>query len=287
MSLETTIASLVTAANALTAAVNGKISEIDAKNTEFINSFAANLASALTKTLYVNPATGSDSNPGTAALPKKTIAGCVAVLPSGSTATINLAGDQTHYVSSVTCRGLTITFTKWGGTVDPIVKVEPVEYTVTAGQTLGIGFRLYTSRLTFTYCTIDTGDYYPGATTQSMWSGFFGRTDNSNAYVFLWTSKIILRTTPLLRIPSGGALFDLSFYNCTMERANSAVTGNALRVKVIENEVYSPIRFHWASMTLNDVKFSELVSLVFRDSSGRVTNVACPIDLAAHITAGT
>jgi len=286
VSLETQIAALVEAANNLTGAVNGKMSEIDQKNDDFVNSFQSNLIGALSKTLYVNSATGNDANPGTSgSFPKKTIESAIAVVPSGANLTIYIAGDQTHKVSAIYVYGKNITFIKWGGTANPIITSEPAAYEAT--QTYGVGFRVYNSRFTFRECTIDTGEFLPGATTASSWAGFFGRSDNANAYVFLFSCKVILRIAPLLTIPSGGSLFDLSFYNTTIERAVSAVTGSLTRPPLVRNEVYSPVRFHWASMTLTDVKYIELVSGVFRDSAGRVTNVSCPIDLAAHIVAGT
>lgn len=67
MSLETTIADLVSAANNLTDAVNGKMSEIDAKVTNVADSFANEIRSSIGAIYYVDQQSGNDLNSGTSA----------------------------------------------------------------------------------------------------------------------------------------------------------------------------------------------------------------------------
>ena len=91
MSLETQIAALVAAANNLTAAVNGKMTEIDAAVLAAVQAIP-NMA----KTLYVDAVAGSDAALGTSAAPLKTIAEAMSRTATTPYATILLAAGQTH-----------------------------------------------------------------------------------------------------------------------------------------------------------------------------------------------
>lgn len=91
MSLESTIADLVTAANNLTGAVNGKMASIDAKvnaaTTELENKFAT----LARKIYYIDGVSGSDANDGLSfAKPMKTLAKAYEALKLTSAAVINI-----------------------------------------------------------------------------------------------------------------------------------------------------------------------------------------------------
>lgn len=73
MSLETTIADLVSAANNLTSAVNSKMGEIDQKVDDVASSFSSAIKEASGSTFYVDQASGNDTNSGSSSNPLKTL----------------------------------------------------------------------------------------------------------------------------------------------------------------------------------------------------------------------
>ena len=90
MSLESQIADLVSASNALVSAFNGKKSGID-------NAVAAAIAAVPTmnKTWFVDQTAGLDANDGSAAAPFKTIGKAMASTPSNGICYVNLMSDYT------------------------------------------------------------------------------------------------------------------------------------------------------------------------------------------------
>ncbi|HDQ4100721.1 TPA: hypothetical protein P8P07_005849 [Pseudomonas aeruginosa] len=101
MSLETQIAALVTAANNLTGAVNGKMNEIDQKVAAATGAVPAQINARLRMLLYVDPVSGSNANTGASfALAKKTIAGAISEVPSGGFATIYLKEGVAHELTA-------------------------------------------------------------------------------------------------------------------------------------------------------------------------------------------
>ena len=72
MSLETTIAALVTAANALTNEVSGKIADINKKVLAATDAVPALVRSLSSQNYYIDAVDGDDNNAGTLAKPLKT-----------------------------------------------------------------------------------------------------------------------------------------------------------------------------------------------------------------------
>lgn len=99
MSLETTIAALVTAANNLTSAVNTKIGAIDAKVLEAVSAVPTQLANTMYRGVYVDAVNGSDANTGlNFANAKKTIVAAAAVIPSGGYGVIYLKAGAVYSI---------------------------------------------------------------------------------------------------------------------------------------------------------------------------------------------
>jgi len=95
MSLESEIAALVTASNALTGEVSAKMAGIDA-------AVAAAIAAIpdLRRSVYVDAVTGDDNNPGTAALPVRTVGMASERVPVGGYGHIYLARNQDHVMDA-------------------------------------------------------------------------------------------------------------------------------------------------------------------------------------------
>jgi len=88
MSLESQVADLVTASNALIATFSGKNAEINKAVAAAIAAIPSN-----EKSFYINSITGDDKNPGTAAAPLKTLKQALYNTPSGGTVVCNLQTD--------------------------------------------------------------------------------------------------------------------------------------------------------------------------------------------------
>lgn len=88
MSLESTIADLVTATNNLLATFNGKNASIEAR-------VAAAIAAvpSMSKTFYINQLTGDDNAAGTAAAPLKTLQKALSNTPNGGQTIVYLQAD--------------------------------------------------------------------------------------------------------------------------------------------------------------------------------------------------
>lgn len=99
MSLETQIASLVTASNNLTAAINGKITEINAKVKQATDSVPSVVRGLSRQVFYIDAIDGDDNNDGkTLARAFKTTAGAQAHAVNGSVVELRFRGGQVHYV---------------------------------------------------------------------------------------------------------------------------------------------------------------------------------------------
>ncbi len=88
MSLESNIGDLVTATNALTAEVRGKMAGIDSAVAKAIAAVPANK-----RTWYINQLTGSDTNDGTPNSPLKTVEKAIANTPVGGFCVALLQAD--------------------------------------------------------------------------------------------------------------------------------------------------------------------------------------------------
>lgn len=99
MSIETQIAALVAASNSLTAAVSGKISEIDGKVLALQKSVPNTVRGMLSQVVYVDGLLGNDAAAGTAAAPLKTIDAALNIGLSGCVLTVLLACGQEYKIT--------------------------------------------------------------------------------------------------------------------------------------------------------------------------------------------
>lgn len=180
MSLETTIASLVAAANNLTSAVNGKIGQIDSKLASGLSSLEATVRSGFgSVSAYVHPTTGNDSTgDGTLAKPYKTIA--KAVNSTLGNLTIFLA-PGTHYGTgseiSVTGRSISIKANDSGARETVIIK----PHKAADGTSVGANFfSLSRSVLKVIGVTLDLSDVPTGV---NPWGRCFASMGGSSMLV--------------------------------------------------------------------------------------------------------
>lgn len=131
MSLESTIAALVTASNNLTNAVNGKIASIDSKVAEATAAVPAVVRAEVSKSIYVDASVGLDTNAGTSeAAPLKTIGAALGRTMTGGTSYIYLRKGQVHQVGRIVgnynADRRAITFMPYGAEASaPIVRAMP------------------------------------------------------------------------------------------------------------------------------------------------------------------
>ncbi|OEC32882.1 hypothetical protein SAMN05216600_12833 [Pseudomonas cuatrocienegasensis] len=128
MSLETQIAALVAASNSLTAAVNGKIAQVDAKVVALEGAVPNTLKSLLSVAVYVDGQTGDDTNSGSSGSPLKTINAALKRGISGCSISIILKCGQEYRLSGnqyVTNQFITIR--PWGNDTKPVISFETKE----------------------------------------------------------------------------------------------------------------------------------------------------------------
>lgn len=121
MSLEAQIAALVTAANNLTSAVNGKMTEIDAAVDAAVKAIPN-----MSKDYFVDAVSGVDTALGTSAAPLKTIGEAMSRTATTPYAVIYLMAGQTHEYSGPSNMmpyrlvSNKLTFAKYGSGNDPV-----------------------------------------------------------------------------------------------------------------------------------------------------------------------
>lgn len=225
MSLETTIAALVTASNNLTAAVNGKISQIDQKVNAAALVVPETIKSALDKSVYVDPLDGSDANDGTVlAKAKKTIKAAIDSVPSGGysyiwvrpSADIELTNDISLNNKVITIRCL------------DAVPGAPATYGVIRSRayiagngTLGafgfvLGWRSLLHVFGFKVITGRLGAEHVGRELVN-YQGSVMKTGNSNSTVQLESVNVDLNHFPFMHQHTSGSL---GFSNLIMRNAS-------------------------------------------------------------------
>lgn len=177
MALETSIANLVEAANTLTAAVNGKIVQIDAKVDAATKSVPAAIVAEMYKTLYVDANSGIDTAVGnTQAAPLKTIEAALAKIPVGGIGVIYLRRAQVHTIGGVVnnhkdnCGRKRINFNAYGAETEKPVIQQNLGLFASSGLYRGGAFEAGTEiSLKFSNLKIKTGFLPNGG---SLYGGF-------------------------------------------------------------------------------------------------------------------
>ncbi|MBN0976961.1 hypothetical protein JTY93_20950 [Pseudomonas hygromyciniae] len=129
MSMETTIASLVAAANKLTSVVNGKVAEIDASVLAAVRAIPD-----MSRLLHVDAIAGSDLALGTVEAPIKTIKEAMSRTKTTPFVMIALKAGQTHEYAAPTDQtpywsvSNKLVFYKYGGGSNPVFYPKVGEY---------------------------------------------------------------------------------------------------------------------------------------------------------------
>lgn len=238
MSLETTIASLVAAANALTAAVTGKMSEIDAKVTQATASVPAAVRAEVVKTLWVDSSNGSDANAGTASTaPLKTVKAALDKTITGGVSTIYLRRGLVYELGGEVAQqnqvgGKSIAFLPYGTeTARPILRGV---LGVWSGSVYACSAFRASTRVTlkFSDIRIETGlangktQYgadYGGLITRAGGDG-----ESVNFEVYFHKCDIQIQDVPLFTCYYG--FMSLSF-------ANSTVTKGGTQAKIVSSDL--------------------------------------------------
>lgn len=240
MALETSIANLVEAANTLTAAVNGKIVQIDAKVDAATKSVPAAIVAEMYKTLYVDANSGIDTAVGnTQAAPLKTIEAALAKIPVGGIGVIYLRRAQVHTIGGVVnnhkdnCGRKRINFNAYGAETEKPVIQQNLGLFASSGHYRGGAFEAGTEiSLKFSNLKIKTGFLPNGGSLYggfdiADYGGFFTRTAGSaggegsiNLNAVFYAVDIEIEDAPFVTTNNG--FVNLSLRECTVTRTGQA-----------------------------------------------------------------
>lgn len=271
MSLETQIAALVTAANNLTGAVNGKMTEIDAAVLAAVQAIP-NMA----KTLYVDAVAGSDAALGTSAAPLKTIGEAMERTATTPYTNIALMAGQTHEFSGTgeaNCYRIVsnkLTFSRYGSGNDPIFAPKVGSYF--AGYSNIHFFVLEGGTVLFKNVKIVMpNDLLAGTTAwgnQGFGAGLFHRAHGTNnslqGSVTLASSTIQLGAVDVF-FPGYAGNYRVDLTYCTIDASLTSkfakLDGATLTMAV------------FATTISNSKTWAHLVSGVIKDAGGSLCNV--------------
>lgn len=226
MSLETTIASLVSAANDLTAAVTGKMAQIDQKVAQATSSVPAVVRAEVVKSLYVDASNGLDTNVGTSAAPLKTIKAALDRTISGGVSTIFLRRGQIYEVGGPTNNvvgGKSISFLPYGAeAARPIIRGIITSWAgddavqVCSAFMGGTRFSLRFSDIRIE-TGLDGGKTLYGPSFGGLISRAGGDSESANFEIYFHKCDIQIQDVPLFTTYYG--FMSLSFANSTVTRA--------------------------------------------------------------------
>lgn len=268
MSLETQVADLVTATNALVSVYQTKADEIDAEVTAAVQAIPA-----MSKTFYVDAINGNDANDGEQATPKKTFKAACDAVPVGGYGVIYLTAAQTFELTSdielrnkyilVNSRGYT------AGDVNTYATLKNKE-TSTAGQATGIILKEAT--IYCEYVNITTAAF---TAARGTYSSFIYRIGGSRAGFFWNYGRLTLSDGSLVIRASGGSEYAVNITSIEVIEALSFET-----TAIMVDASSSPIQFQANTMTLPTGKtIKDYITSVVRDASGYPLNVLSGNDL--------
>lgn len=210
MSLEVQIAALVAASNTLTGAINGKVSEINAKVKAATDSVPAVVRGLARQIFYIDAVGGDDNNDGaTTGSAFKTTAAAQARAVNGGVVELRFKGGQTHYVDFFMELGRIVV-----SSYDRATEAEedrplliPSGISVNALNERHIrGIGLTSGSIYFGYVNLRC--HYDAGGTLEVSSGFI-RYTNSNVVIVFRYARIELGNLPLARLYLGYAQRDL------------------------------------------------------------------------------
>lgn len=239
MSLESVIASLVTACNTLTDTVSNKISVIDQKVAAATEQVPATVRAEVNKILFVDSANGLDTNSGlTTDKPLKTIAAAINKVMLGGSAVINLRRGKVYEVSrgmgGYNVDNMSILFVPYGvETARPIIRGAITNFN-NSGMYVSAGFSAFTGMsIKFSDCRIETG-LLNGLTPYSDdgYGGFFSRDggygESVSFKIFFHKCEVVVQDIPLCTTYYG--FMQVSF-------AQTTVSKGGLQTKIVTTAI--------------------------------------------------
>lgn len=253
MSLETQIAALVTAANNLTAAVNGKMAAIDQKVNAATDSVPGVVRGLANQTFYIDAIDGNDANAGTSSgSPLKTAAAASAKFVSGSQVTLWFKTKQTHVVSLFMPSGR-ISINTWGSAdiKDPSDRatLKPMLSNLDAlGNQQLAGPGLASGQLFFTGVNIicDADSAVAMASDAS-----FVRYTNSHTAVMLYYCDITLGNVPFATMYTGYSARDIYMASVSI-KSKAGYEASACVLKN-RNSTAPTVRFEAHAVSLSGI----------------------------------
>ncbi|MBB3141218.1 hypothetical protein [Halomonas organivorans] len=271
MSLEQQISALVSAANNLTGAVNGKMSQIDRKVDEATAAVPDAIRSMAEMTVCVDTEEGDDANDGSAQAPLKTLSSALHLHVTGSKLTILLREGQVFEekgsLSGRIASGV-IEFSRWGNTsgIDKPIIRNTADYLPSYSANRGKLVTMDNGLILIKDVDLDVRNADNGEQLFPL-DGFF-YTYLSSLTLMASNSHINLYNRPLFGASQGGRTrLDIRLNSCSL--SIEADDGNA-KVILGGSALYS---LGVSSMTLPEGKlWSDLVP-VKPDHSNILTNL--------------
>ncbi|WP_242168460.1 MULTISPECIES: hypothetical protein [unclassified Pseudomonas] len=232
MSLETVIAGLVSACNALTDTVTKKISLIDQKVITATEQVPAAVRAEVNKVLYVDSSSGLDTNSGlTQDKPLKTIAAAVGRVMLCGSATIFLRRGKVYEVGrglgGTNVDNMSLLFIPYGTEASkPIVRGALVRFSESNVYVCG-GFSAITEMsIKFTDCRIETGLANGVSQYGPDYGGLFSRDggvgESVSFKLFFHKCEVVVQDVPLFSTYYG--FIQLSLAQTTITKGGAQTT---------------------------------------------------------------
>ncbi|MDM3884684.1 hypothetical protein QSV36_03605 [Pseudomonas sp. BCRC 81390] len=273
MSLETTIASLVAAANALTNEVSGKIADINKKVLAATDAVPALVRALSTQNYYIDAVDGDDANAGTLAKPLKTAAAASAKAVSGSVVTLAFKARQNHTVNFYLASGRFV-ITSYGHTdiKDPndrptlraaLGNVDDLGYQTMAGPAVSSG-QMYMTGVNL-ICDVDTN--LPLATNSS-----FIRYLNSHMSIMMYWCDITLGNIPFAAMYTGYSARDIFLASVNI-KAKAGYEASA-KMLLNRNQTNPAVRFEAHAVSLSGITGGWAQLMPAKSGDNYLTNLA-------------
>lgn len=284
MSLESTIAGLVTASNKLTDAVNGKMGQIDLKVTAAVSAVPSQIISSMARSFLVDPVSGNDLNDGSSwEKAKKTIAGVVYSSPSGSINYIYLKPGVVHELTDdVDCANKVVYIIGNGFSyADPSTwsVIRSVPSVAPDGEMVAGGFRLgYKGFVALLGVRCETAKFeaaHVGKVNQ-VWRTSFLKTNDSYGDVMLQFCNVFINNAAMMYQHNSGSV---GFANLIMRgvRINKVdltgfpvPTGLQFMMGAYGNQ---PIPFSMYGVDMIRIGAQTWAELINQNMSNAVTNI--------------
>lgn len=242
----------------LIATFNGKKAEIDAAVLAAKTAILDN-----TKTFYVDPVSGLDTNAGTQAAPFASLKKACDSVPVSGVGTIKLVGGVSHVIPFGTIISLTrksITFKRYGvGTavVENRCGQNDTGYNATSN------FELIDSAVRFDAGVgVRTAEFTDLGQENSAYASLFVRAYKHAGSIWFYAPEVMeLRDTPLVRLSPGGQIIDVAIISATITRAGVNVANTPIidssgaTIRLISNANILPAGADWKDDLITGLVF--------------------------------